>query len=100
MSEREIARNVATSDAAHPSERDEIRRFEPISFENGRPVRPRIEHYDRVQNVNVDAAALAAALRQQIRGEVRFDDGSRALYATDASWLPTPDRRPAGTRAT
>ena len=85
MSEREIARNVATSDAAHPSERDEIRRFEPISFENGRPVRPRIEHYDRVQNVNVDAAALAAALRQQIRGEVRFDDGSRALYATDAS---------------
>ena len=33
----------------------------------------------------VDAAALAAALRQQVRGEVRFDDGSRALYATDAS---------------
>src|SRR6202040_3179418 len=33
----------------------------------------------------VDAAALAAALRREIRGEVRFDDGSRALYATDAS---------------
>ncbi|HVT45184.1 MAG TPA: FAD-linked oxidase C-terminal domain-containing protein [Thermoanaerobaculia bacterium] len=33
----------------------------------------------------VDAAALAAALRKAIRGEVRFDDGSRALYATDAS---------------
>lgn len=31
------------------------------------------------------ASALAAALRQAIRGEVRFDRGSRALYATDAS---------------
>ena len=29
--------------------------------------------------------ALAAALRRRIRGEVRFDAGSRALYATDAS---------------
>ena len=33
----------------------------------------------------VDAAALSAALRRQIRGEVRFDRGSRALYATDGS---------------
>src|SRR5438105_3106048 len=33
----------------------------------------------------VDAAALTAALRSLIRGEVRFDAGSRALYATDAS---------------
>jgi FAD/FMN-containing dehydrogenase/Fe-S oxidoreductase len=33
----------------------------------------------------VDAAGLAGALRQQIRGEVRFDNGSRALYATDGS---------------
>ncbi len=31
------------------------------------------------------AADLAAALRARVRGEVRFDDGSRALYATDAS---------------
>ena len=29
--------------------------------------------------------ALAAALKRRIEGEVRFDDGSRALYATDAS---------------
>ncbi len=29
--------------------------------------------------------ALASALRSAIRGEVGFDDGSRALYATDAS---------------
>src|SRR5947208_16060434 len=28
---------------------------------------------------------LAADLRRAIRGEVRFDRGSRALYATDAS---------------
>jgi len=31
------------------------------------------------------AKALAAELRTQIRGEARFDDGSRAMYATDAS---------------
>ena len=33
----------------------------------------------------VDAAALAEALRGRVRGEVRFDSGSRALYATDGS---------------
>src|SRR5215217_3028183 len=33
----------------------------------------------------VDAPALAAELRAVVRGEVRFDEGSRALYATDAS---------------
>jgi FAD/FMN-containing dehydrogenase/Fe-S oxidoreductase len=32
-----------------------------------------------------DAEELAVALLNEIRGEVRFDDGSRALYATDAS---------------
>ncbi|MGH2345738.1 MAG: FAD-binding oxidoreductase, partial [Chloroflexota bacterium] len=32
-----------------------------------------------------EADALAEALRSVIRGEVRFDRGSRALYATDAS---------------
>src|SRR5271169_5111217 len=34
---------------------------------------------------SVDAAGLAEALGAQIRGEVRFDRGSRALYATDGS---------------
>src|SRR5207237_2624692 len=34
---------------------------------------------------DLDAEALASELRRRIRGEVRFDDGSRALYATDAS---------------
>src|SRR5215218_8398205 len=32
-----------------------------------------------------DATALEDDLRRSLRGEVRFDDGSRALYATDAS---------------
>jgi FAD/FMN-containing dehydrogenase/Fe-S oxidoreductase len=33
----------------------------------------------------VDANGLASALGRHVRGEVRFDDGSRALYATDGS---------------
>src|SRR5574340_1204263 len=33
----------------------------------------------------VDAAALETELRGAVRGEVRFDRGSRALYATDGS---------------
>lgn len=32
-----------------------------------------------------DAVELAAGLRRRIRGEVRFDAGARALYATDGS---------------
>src|SRR6185437_12644406 len=33
----------------------------------------------------VNASAIEPALRKAVRGEVRFDAGSRALYATDAS---------------
>ena len=33
----------------------------------------------------VDAGALAARLRTAIAGDVRFDDGARALYAADSS---------------
>jgi len=33
----------------------------------------------------VDANGLAAGLRRHLRGEIRFDRGSRALYATDGS---------------
>src|ERR1700751_4704942 len=39
----------------------------------------------RNHSQNVDAAALESSLRQAISGEVRFDAGSRALYATDGS---------------
>src|SRR2546428_10779849 len=41
--------------------------------------------FDSKHQVNVDAEALDSELRRRIRGEVRFDRGSRALYATDAS---------------
>ena len=33
----------------------------------------------------LDVSALEAALRRHLRGEVRFDSGSRAVYATDGS---------------
>jgi FAD/FMN-containing dehydrogenase/Fe-S oxidoreductase len=34
---------------------------------------------------SVDSVRLESALRRNLRGEVRFDSGSRALYATDGS---------------
>jgi FAD/FMN-containing dehydrogenase/Fe-S oxidoreductase len=37
------------------------------------------------QSTQLNASALEAALRRHLRGEVRFDSGSRALYATDGS---------------
>jgi FAD/FMN-containing dehydrogenase/Fe-S oxidoreductase len=60
------------------------RRFPPIRTDRA-GASPHVDYSDRVQRVNVDAVALASELRREIRGEVRFDDGSRALYATDAS---------------
>src|SRR5258708_17478242 len=38
-----------------------------------------------VRSVNIDAQALGSELGSKIGGEVRFDDGSRSLYATDGS---------------
>src|SRR5688572_20542960 len=64
----------------------EFRRFDPVPFEHhDREVHSPFTHSDRLQNLNVDAAALATELRRQVSGEVRFADGDRALYATDAS---------------
>ena len=37
------------------------------------------------KSAQVDAPALAEALRAEIRGEVRFDNSARAIYATDGS---------------
>jgi len=68
-----------------PKMRDEVNHFDPIEFAHDRPVRTRIEHHDRIQTLNIDAEILASELRRAIKGEVRFDDGARALYATDAS---------------
>ena len=36
-------------------------------------------------SAQLDATTLESALRRHLRGEVRFDEGSRALYATDGS---------------
>src|SRR5579884_579843 len=45
---------------------------------------PRVRHHASPPP-NVDAYKLERALREVVEGEVRFDDGSRALYSTDAS---------------
>src|SRR5437762_52202 len=37
------------------------------------------------RSVEINSEALASKLRRRIQGEVRFDNGSRALYATDGS---------------
>ncbi len=38
-----------------------------------------------LKSSRTEASGLAEALRQRVSGDVRFDDGSRALYATDGS---------------
>src|ERR1044071_7839909 len=52
--------------------RKELRRIEEAST-------------SKYNSSTIAAGGLAAELRKQLRGEVRFDDGSRALYATDGS---------------
>src|SRR5205809_749723 len=44
-----------------------------------------LKHSWRNRASEVDAAALEAELRRLVSGEVRFDAGSKALYATDGS---------------
>ncbi|HYU73368.1 MAG TPA: hypothetical protein VEL31_11880, partial [Ktedonobacteraceae bacterium] len=39
----------------------------------------------QARSVNIDTGALVSELQARVSGEVRFDDGSRALYATDGS---------------
>jgi FAD/FMN-containing dehydrogenase/Fe-S oxidoreductase len=45
----------------------------------------RTERPGAVNSTDVDAAGLEAELRSSVRGEVRFDTSTRAMYATDAS---------------
>src|SRR5689334_1620005 len=52
--------------------------MEEVSFETARAAGARVTPH-------VDADNLATALRRVVKGEVRFDRGSRALYATDGS---------------
>jgi len=42
-------------------------------------------HFETRQSRNVEAASLEKELVAVIEGEVRFDNGSRALYSTDSS---------------
>src|SRR3954451_2333441 len=65
--------------------RDEIHRFPALDLHHAGPVQARVDYRDRVQHVDVAAAELAEALGRAVKGEVRFDNGARALYATDAS---------------
>src|SRR5579872_565999 len=44
-----------------------------------------LKHSWRAHRTNVDSAALEADLQGSVEGEVRFDAGSKALYAADAS---------------
>src|SRR6202045_4623715 len=49
-------------------------------------MQPRVAHsIPAPKSSRTDASGLAEALRLRVRGDVRFDDGSRALYATDGS---------------
>src|SRR5215212_915928 len=65
--------------------RDEVVRFPAMDLHREQPVQPHVDYRDRVQHVDVAAAELAAALARVVKGEVRFDNGARALYSTDAS---------------
>src|SRR4051794_16460494 len=47
--------------------------------------RPQARRRGAATTAELDARALGAALAAEVDGEVRFDDGSRALYATDGS---------------
>src|SRR5438046_6881214 len=44
-----------------------------------------LKHSWRNRALDVDSIALEAELRRAVSGEVRFDAGSKALYATDGS---------------
>lgn len=41
--------------------------------------------FETPQSKDVDAKSIEKELNQLIKGEVRFDDGTKALYATDGS---------------
>jgi FAD/FMN-containing dehydrogenase/Fe-S oxidoreductase len=55
-------------------QRTESDRFERLRHDDSRTAMP-----------TLDAEALAADLKRVIRGEVRFDKGTRAVYSTDGS---------------
>ena len=54
-----------------------------IKRDNNHP--KRTQRPDAVNHAAIDASGLEAELRHMVRGEVRFDTGTRAMYSTDAS---------------
>ena len=65
-----------------------IRILEAVEATHGsrNGVRPKAtQRPGSVNHADVDAAGLEAELRATVRGEVRFDASTRAMYATDAS---------------
>ncbi|HVV76417.1 MAG TPA: FAD-linked oxidase C-terminal domain-containing protein [Mycobacteriales bacterium] len=52
------------------------------------PAKRRYHPHPHAQNI--DLAALEATLKKKVRGEVRFDAGARAVWATDASNFRMP----------
>jgi FAD/FMN-containing dehydrogenase len=64
-------------------------RNEPMQTAGSSPVSVRQDEFaaraTASKAASVDAHGLEAALRRNIKGEVRFDNGSRALYAADGS---------------
>jgi FAD/FMN-containing dehydrogenase/Fe-S oxidoreductase len=56
----------------------------PLHAHRPPPTAPRPDAVG-ARDTGVDAEALAVRLKAAVRGEVRFDDGDRALYSTDAS---------------
>jgi FAD/FMN-containing dehydrogenase/Fe-S oxidoreductase len=77
-------REVARTDSKAPIPQLPIVRTTPPKQHAPPPTPPRPDATSGLA-IGVDVAALAAALRAHVRGEVRFDDGDRALYSTDAS---------------
>ncbi|MBV9103065.1 MAG: FAD-binding oxidoreductase, partial [Candidatus Eremiobacteraeota bacterium] len=53
--------------------------------ENGQPHASLRPDATNSWDLGIDAAALRERLQAVVRGEVRFDRGSRAMYSTDAS---------------
>ncbi|HTM66171.1 MAG TPA: FAD-binding oxidoreductase, partial [Flavipsychrobacter sp.] len=69
-------------DKTHGSHRQSVANLPPSPIADGITNEHR---FSTPQSKNVDATAIEQELKAAIEGEVRFDDGSRALYATDAS---------------
>ncbi|MBW3563282.1 MAG: FAD-binding oxidoreductase [Acidobacteria bacterium] len=52
---------------------------------SGRPVQPRLQYNDRLQQLDIDLEHLYRDLKGSIDGEVRLDQTARAMYSADAS---------------